>query len=75
MVLELLDKVVVLVVSVFKIADDCVPDSEVVVEVTIIFFPFFQDLECEIDAVFKSVHHVMLILTYVQEKVDVFGER
>ena len=74
MLLELLNKVVVLVIAVFKIADDCVPDSKVVVEVTIIFFPLLQDLECEIHAVFKSVHHVMVIFAYVQEKVDISGE-
>jgi len=45
MVLELLNEVVVLMVSVFEIADNCVPDSKVVVEITIIFFPFLQDLE------------------------------
>jgi len=74
MLLELLNKVVVLVVAVFKIADDCIPDSKVVVKVTIIFFPLFQDLECQIHTVFESVYHVMVIFAYVQEEVDVFGE-
>ena len=74
MVLELLDKVVVLAVSVFEIADNCIPDAKVVVEVTKVLFSFCQDFEGEIDTLFESIHHVMVIFVDVQEEVDILGE-